>query len=77
MAVALTDRSDRSDRQRGSYKRHTGPQRKAVLSDIPTLGLRGAARKHGIPRSTVANWCRSYAPILPLNCEPIAVQAIA
>ncbi len=40
-------------RKRRSYSKK---ERAAVLADVPELGLCEAARRHGIPDSTVGNW---------------------
>ena len=45
--------------KRGSYRKYTVKERKAVLREAKELGLRGAAEKHGIPISTVQNWWRA------------------
>jgi putative transposase len=38
---------------------YTKEQREAVLADIPALGVNAAAKKHGVPQTTVTNWCRA------------------
>ena len=53
--------SSRGRRKRGSYKQYTDEQRDSALADVPGLGLEGAAKKHGIPTSTVGNWKRTRA----------------
>jgi transposase-like protein len=40
-------------RKRRSY---TKAQRKAVLADVRTMGVCEAARKHGMPQTSVSNW---------------------
>src|SRR6185312_11936168 len=35
---------------------YTKEQREAVLADVPTLGVSAAAKKHGVPQTTLTNW---------------------
>lgn len=37
-------------------RRYTTEQRAAILADVSELGVVGAARKHGLPITTVSNW---------------------
>jgi putative transposase len=39
-----------------SRRRYSKAERRAVLADVPVEGISGAARKHGVPKGTVANW---------------------
>jgi putative transposase len=35
---------------------YTKEQREAVLADVPRLGVNAAAKKHGVPQTTLTNW---------------------
>lgn len=35
---------------------YTKEQRDAVLAEVPALGVAGAARKHGVPKTTATRW---------------------
>ncbi len=48
--------SKRAGAKRGTYVKYTVKQRKAALRDAEQLGLGAAAKKHGIPTSTLGNW---------------------
>jgi putative transposase len=37
-------------------RRYTNAELEAVLADVPTLGVTAAARKHGVPQTSVSNW---------------------
>jgi transposase-like protein len=37
-------------------RRHPPELRAAVLADVPTLGVSGAARKHGVGKATASRW---------------------
>lgn len=51
--------------RRGRYKRYTTEQRCAVVGDVSTLGVKGAAEAHGVPLSTVDNWVKQAATDAP------------
>ena len=40
----------------GKRRSYTKAQRGAVLADVRTMGVCEAARKHGIPQTSVSNW---------------------
>ncbi len=44
--------------RRGTYRRYTDKQRRAVLDDVEKLGKAEAAQNHGVPLSTVGGWLR-------------------
>src|SRR6185437_6005361 len=37
---------------------YTKEQREAVLADVPVLGVSAAARKHGVPQTTLTKWAQ-------------------
>src|SRR5271155_1610340 len=41
--------------KRRSYSK---AEREAALADVPTLGVKGAAKKHGAPQSCVSKWAK-------------------
>ena len=48
--------NDKPQRRPTSRRRYTPEERRAVLADVGELGIMGAARKHGIPITTVSQW---------------------
>ncbi len=50
--------SEERKARRRTYGRHTTIQRQQVLAEISKLGVRGSARKHGVPVSTVYQWLK-------------------
>lgn len=45
-----------SKQEKRSRRRYTAEERGAILRDVDELGLSSAARKHGVPTTTVFNW---------------------
>ena len=43
-------------------RRYSEEERRAVLADVRGEGISGAARKHGVPKGTVANWWAKEKP---------------
>jgi transposase-like protein len=37
---------------------YTKEERDAVLADVPGLGVNAAARKHGVPQTTLTRWAQ-------------------
>jgi transposase InsO family protein len=46
----------------GQRQSYTSTQRAAVLADVPLLGQSAAAKKHGMPTTSVGNWLRRGLP---------------
>jgi len=50
--------SEERKARRRTYGRHTTIQRQQVLAEVSKLGVRGSARKHRVPVSTVYQWLK-------------------
>ncbi|MBI4958234.1 MAG: DDE-type integrase/transposase/recombinase [Desulfovibrio sp.] len=62
--------------KRGKYQRHTNKEKKAALEEAAKIGINPAARKHGIPASTLGHWLKlskAAAPALKVDGPPPAV----
>lgn len=55
-----------------SRRRYSEEERRAVLADVPGEGISGAARKHGVPKGTVANWWVKEKPTGRQSGEAVA-----
>ena len=64
--------SKRGRPARGSYRRYTDEQRRAILDDVRELGQAEAARRHGVSSSTVGGWLKKAATKLQASTQPEA-----
>ena len=53
--------------ERRSY---TKEQREAAVSDVRTLGVNGAATKHGVPQSSVSRWAAQAGVVRGAGAPP-------
>src|SRR5436190_1872552 len=57
--------------KRRSYSK---AEREAAVADVPTLGVSGAAEKHGAPQSCVSKWAKDAGVRREVGARP-ATQA--
>lgn len=62
----------KTSKGRGSAERqtYTAEQRERVLADVPTMGVSAAAKKHGVPQSSVSRWAASAGVARVAATEP-------
>ncbi len=58
-----------ASRSRGKQRLYSPEDRRVALADVRELGQGGAARKHGIPVSTVSHWARAQESLLAAGAE--------
>lgn len=46
-------------KKKGRRRRYTQAERRGVLADVRTLGVSAAARKHGVPQTSVSAWVKA------------------
>ena len=73
--MARENKSTRA--KRGSYRKYNAKERETALRDAEKLGIRAAADKHGMPRSTVENWYKREHGKLPCRTEAPAAAEVA
>ena len=49
----------RAKKDTRTRRRYTEEERAAAVGDVPALGVRAAARKHGVPESCVSYWAKA------------------
>ena len=55
----MDEKSDEPRQQRSVGQRYTAEERAAVLADVPALGCKPAAAKHGVPAPNVFRWAKA------------------
>jgi len=52
-----------------SRRRFTEQQKRVIVADVASLGVCGAAKKHGVSQSNVSRWSRQFAQLAPPSPE--------
>ncbi len=52
----MDEKQKRESRRGVKLRRYTTQEREDALADVPTMGCKGAAAKHGIPAANVIRW---------------------
>lgn len=55
----MDEKSDEPRQQRSVGQRYTAEERAVVLADVPKLGCKPAATKHGVPAPNVFRWAKA------------------
>ena len=55
----MDEKRDEPRQPRGVGQRYTTEERAVVLADVPALGCKPAAAKHGVPAPNVFRWAKA------------------